>query len=63
MSEECRAETHEIMENLPINVINKLPGVVDAHELFIYMSQARKEFGVQHFILDNLQFLTDYSTE
>ena len=56
-------ETREKFQNLPLNVINKLPGVINAHELYTYMSQARKEFGVQHIILDNLQFLTDYSTE
>ena len=62
-SEDDMPKTRELFENLPLNVINKLPGMIDAHELYTYMNQARKEFGVQHFVLDNLQFLTDYSTE
>ena len=56
-------KTRELFEKLPLNVINKLPGMIDTHELYTYMNQARKDFGVQHFVLDNLQFLTDYSTE
>ena len=62
-SEDAMPKTRELFEKLPLNVINKLPGMIDAHELYTYMNQARKDFGVQHFVLDNLQFLTDYSTE
>ena len=42
-----------------MHIIQQMPGTIAITELLEAMTEARNVWSVEHFILDNLQFLTD----
>ena len=58
MEGEMEKRTVQAFSKLPIDIINRPPGGISMPELIAHLEYAADN-GTQHFIIDNLQFLSN----